>query len=644
MKPLQPYSYSQPRTRDENNSSPESDQLLVDAHKPMKIQQDEDQIQNQENINNINTQFNNHQNMGFPSSMSTKIPQPPSRRRRHMSNDFSYNLSSSSSMFPLSEADRRINTHFDSDSTSEMLPSTESVYHFGCPSSPVKPSDEDRRLEDNLASDDNRLPINNLSTSPIFGNAFTGDDDDNTGFGMLSQSTVVNEPTTATTSINSTDGLRHLNKIFHIISRNSSNLTEEMPLRKRQRVLNPDLMIKLQHLTHFQSRQQTLIKATDEFALDRDGKVYGILLEDTKLPDSYNISLYDDPSFFVVKNKEEASRRCSDIITELFEGDSPIGRVFSLKIENIGLTTLPGQIADFKDLVVYEPEGLVKPILHIHAAKNQLRSISPKIFEITGLEVLSIRENKIARIPGSIEKLTNLKNLNVANNKIKFFPHNILKLNNLEILRIRPNPLVELKDSKYVEEMPKYELAVTTTSNTNTNTNIKILRYIGKLHWITKNLNVGARAKAALKLARNLSTLSDTFNTEQDKMILDMDTDNELFQINEAPSFVPKLTELSLRTISKYPIAKNEILKWKTSVSERLYKLVVRALIHGTNGETCGSCDETIIESVAEVLEWWDLTDAKLIPIKRKFCSGRCVSIWKEKISRLRSGVDDMLL
>ncbi|GMG36966.1 unnamed protein product [[Candida] boidinii] len=124
-----------------------------------------------------------------------------------------------------------------------------------------------------------------------------------------------------------------------------------MPLRKRQRVLNRDLMIKLQHLTHFQSRQQTLIKATDEFALDRDGKVYGILLEDTKLPDSYNISLYDDPSFFVVKNKEEASRKCSDIITELFEGDCTVGRVFSLKIENIGLTTLPGQIADFKDLV-----------------------------------------------------------------------------------------------------------------------------------------------------------------------------------------------------------------------------------------------------------------------------------------------------
>ncbi|OWB84665.1 hypothetical protein B5S33_g3315 [[Candida] boidinii] len=642
MNPLLPYSYSQPKAR-EDNSSPQSDQLLVDAQKPTRIQQDEDQIENQENINNINTQFNN-QSMGFPNSMSNKIPHPPSRRRRHMSNDFSCNLSSSSSMFPLSEADRRINTHFDSDFTSEMLPSTESVYHFGCPSSPVKPSDEDERVEDSLPSDNNRLPINNLSTSPIFGTGFAGEEG-NTGFGMLSQSTVVNEPTTVTNNnTNNTDGLRHLTKRFHGLSRNSSNLTEEMPLRKRQRVLNRDLMIKLQHLTHFQSRQQTLIKATDEFALDRDGKVYGILLEDTKLPESYNISLYDDPSFFVVKNKEEASRKCSDIITELFEGDCTVGRVFSLKIENIGLTTLPGQIADFKDLVVYEPEGLVKPILHIHAAKNQLRSISPKIFEITGLEVLSIRENKIARIPGSIEKLINLKNLNVANNKIKFFPHNILKLDNLEILRIRPNPLVELKDSTYVEEMPKYELAETSTANKNKNTNIKILRYIGKLHWITKNRNVGARATAALKLVRNLSTLSDTFNAEQDKMLLDMDTDNDLFQINEAPSFVPKLTELSLRTISKYSIAKNEILKWKTSVSERLYKLVVRALIHGTNGETCGSCDEIIIESVAEVLEWWDLTDAKLIPIKRKFCSGRCVSVWKENISRLRSGVDDMVI
>ncbi|KAH3668167.1 hypothetical protein OGAPHI_001921 [Ogataea philodendri] len=367
-------------------------------------------------------------------------------------------------------------------------------------------------------------------------------------------------------------------------ARSTSSLTTE-PNRKRQRVFED----------------------TEELALDRDGRVFGVLLPDATFPEGYRPSLYDDPTFFVVRNPDPSSKAAAEIITKLFDQDIDYtSRVYTLELEELGLNSLPRQISDFKDLVLYGPTGIIKPILHIHAAKNQLRSLTPKIFDIEGLEVLSLRGNKIARVPGLIERSTNLKSLNLSNNKLKFLPPNILKLNSLQTLRVRPNPLIEWNTSDNVRSV----------NGNSMEKDGPVLKYLGQLHWISKNKQVSKAALNAIKLARNLSTLQDTdlssMNSEQSHLM-------------GKYQWTPTLTELALRKISDYLISQAELLKWKETVHERVYRLAIKALIHGNNGETCGYCNHTCIESVAELMEWWDFKDAIEIPIKRKFCYSDCI-------------------
>ncbi|GMF05606.1 unnamed protein product [Ambrosiozyma monospora] len=96
--------------------------------------------------------------------------------------------------------------------------------------------------------------------------------------------------------------------------------------------------------------------------------------------------------------------------------------------------------------------------------------------------------------------------------------------------------------------------------------------------------------------------------------------------------WIPKLQELALREISKYATSQSELLRWRQSTATTHYKRALNALINGGNGETCGFCDEVVVEPVAELLEWWDWKDCKSLPVKRKFCCKRCALGWWEGV------------
>ncbi|ODV85440.1 hypothetical protein CANARDRAFT_179465, partial [[Candida] arabinofermentans NRRL YB-2248] len=430
-------------------------------------------------------------------------------------------------------------------------------------------------------------------TSPIF---------------SFSQSTLINEP----------------------ISRNSSSLAE--PLRKRQkRTLllpeNSNLFILRPQSSILQQQQQQSTAPHEQLALDRDGRVYGILLQDSTFPDGYSPKLYDDPTYFVVKNTTVASRRASELITSLFDRDPDERNIkYDLKLEDLGLSSLPEQIADFEDLVVYGTNGIIKPTLHVHASHNELRSITPKLFEITGLEVLTLRDNKIARVPGFIENLKSLKSLNLSNNKIKFLPHNILKMSSLQILRIRPNPLIEASSITVKSEIDPLKLQL--HDDTPFKTGDGELRYVGKLHYIKKTAT--KLPVSAFALSRNLSTLQERSDSV---MFSSFDSDSTSNgNPNEKSNWSPRLTELCLRSISQYLVSQSELIRWKSAAPERIFKLSIKALINGSNGDPCGYCNCIVIEPFAELMEFWDFKDAVSIPIKRRFCSRRCSTIWTDKI------------
>lgn len=88
----------------------------------------------------------------------------------------------------------------------------------------------------------------------------------------------------------------------------------------------------------------------------------------------------------------------------------------------------------------------LKPELQIFLSNNLLTSLSPSLWNLESLTVLSLRNNAITSLPSSISRLTNLVELNVANNQLAYLPFELLQLigpeTPLKKLLVLPNPFV----------------------------------------------------------------------------------------------------------------------------------------------------------------------------------------------------------
>ncbi|KZS94516.1 hypothetical protein SISNIDRAFT_465404 [Sistotremastrum niveocremeum HHB9708] len=79
--------------------------------------------------------------------------------------------------------------------------------------------------------------------------------------------------------------------------------------------------------------------------------------------------------------------------------------------------------------------------IHLYLSNNDISHISPKLFELEKLAVLSLRSNALEEIPPWINRLRNLKELNVGGNQLKWLPSEILDLS-LERLLLQPNQFI----------------------------------------------------------------------------------------------------------------------------------------------------------------------------------------------------------
>jgi hypothetical protein len=448
-----------------------------------------------------------------------------------------------------------------------------------------------------------------------------------------------------------------LSKMVHSLSRHGSTFTE--PTRKKQRMRVDSF--------HSDSKQicnppPTFSKIA-EFAIDRDGHVYGYNLETDRLPENYSPTLYDEPDYFVVKNTPKQLALLSKILDELFEqGITSKNHTATLKLQSIGLTSLPDTIGDIKDYLGFSNGEILKPIIHIDASRNSIRSVNPKIFQIENLEMLSLRSNKIARLSGCIEHAQSLKSLNIAMNKLKFLPHNLLRMKSLEVLATNGNPMIPYTSvDKYfgVDEdlLRFYSAKLDTKQFLNTDKQIK---YFSRIQWLGNTRRVRKKAIQANLMSRSLTTLQDLCYDDNGNIndwtsslsssfTVPTDTQDNInktkmrlrkekqFIIESQTTWVPKLSELSLRQISKYLISQSEVERWQESTNEFVYRRAMSSLIYGAHGETCGHCNETCIESVADMLEWWDLKGSNLVTIKRRFCSKHCAISWMNTLNHFKA-------
>lgn len=434
-----------------------------------------------------------------------------------------------------------------------------------------------------------------------------------------------------------------LGKHIHSISRHGSTFAEPSRKKQRQRITFKEEPL-------FQRISAAQQESEIEFAIDRDGLVYGYHLEKAELPANYSPSSYDEPTYFVVKNSAEQETKISKIVYDAFDQVlNPKNPILVLDLQNMGLNSLPDSICDIKDCYHFSDDGLIKPINHINASNNMLRSINPKLFTTERLEMLSLRNNKIARLSGNIDKAHSLKELNLSMNKLKFLPHNILKLNDLEVLAVSGNPMIpESAVDKYstvdVEILKLYSTKHESKEFLDSGKQIKAF---SKLHWMTQNKQISKQSVRASILSRSLTTLQDMCidsngltSTWNDSVIpesgkLKLRSESQSLLEHETPN-CPRLSEIALKTISDYRISQREISQWKEVTSEFIYKRVMNSLIYGTNGETCGFCYETCVESVAEMLEWWDFKGSQSVTIKRRFCSKNCAYGWRSKLNNIR--------
>lgn len=473
----------------------------------------------------------------------------------------------------------------------------------------------------------NNLPSSEIPSSPYLGSDSSNDVTDNEKSLLVDDQYSLTSPlsTKHRLSQSTTQGFNpHIPKL---LLRNSSSLSDQQPQKKKHRKTYP-------------KEQRKISRDTCELALDREGKVYGIKLEDGALPNGYNPRMYDDPSFFVVPNSREINNRAREVIIASFDRDprAEIYEDYRVNLDGYMLQSLPDELNDFRDLVIYNKKGEIsKPFFHLFASNNKLRSISPRVFDIAGLETLILRDNKLARIPGAIGKAKRLRSINVAQNKIKFFPPTILGLEQLKVVTIRPNRLIELDRNS--PEIYKIELEKG-DKNAKLCSPGRCLRYSGFLHWTTHNTQISAPAVVAMKHSSSNIEANSSFSddpeywqppTDEAKVMRDQE---QTYACRNA-SWCPKLLELVLRKISRYLISQSEIMKWKRSTNDRVYRMAVKALIYGTNEETCGLCHNPVIEPVADIMEWWDFRDCNLLPVKRQFCSGRCAQMWWKRIEPL---------
>ncbi|WPK23101.1 hypothetical protein PUMCH_000326 [Australozyma saopauloensis] len=235
----------------------------------------------------------------------------------------------------------------------------------------------------------------------------------------------------------------------------------------------------------------------------------------------------------------------------------------SVSLAHMQLEDIPDEIKDLNNLVIFENSGHVMRQLYLN--NNNLSMLNPNLFQFTKLNVLSLRQNKLIFIPSSIENLVDLRDLNLSINELRHLPPQILHLSKLHTFRAGPNPFVEVYDNA-------------------TEIELSDLRYEKGLRWVSP-----------IKIKRETSQ-------------------------------VPTLKALCLNTIATYDVTYRETKHWKKSVPKLYHPIIALTISKGKFNERCNECDLIVVEPYATVYEWWNILLNKSIPIKRKFCSGKCVS------------------
>ncbi|MGE5041352.1 MAG: leucine-rich repeat domain-containing protein, partial [Candidatus Levyibacteriota bacterium] len=89
----------------------------------------------------------------------------------------------------------------------------------------------------------------------------------------------------------------------------------------------------------------------------------------------------------------------------------------------------------------------------------KITALSPKIGNLTNLQVLNVTNNQISNIPKEIGNLTNLQELYIGTNNLKTFPEEIGNLKKLKTVQVEGNMLTKEEQQRIQKLLPQASIS-----------------------------------------------------------------------------------------------------------------------------------------------------------------------------------------
>jgi ribosomal protein S27AE len=277
---------------------------------------------------------------------------------------------------------------------------------------------------------------------------------------------------------------------------------------------------------------------------------------------------------------------------------------------------------------------------------------------LTNITVLSLRNNSLQEIPSSITRLPKLFELNIAGNQLESLPWELMNmLRSTEDackVSLRPNPFrvprlsADAELPSHTEEHGSHTDSSSVASTLFRELQMRFIRGRQALN--------GGDADATPKKKRNskeqlifLAPSRIIFResdgavarsamhqgTEEEDAWEAPVLDKQYPPMSEASSTAPSLFELALRSAQlSYDLrdVSSDLPKDTPSTVARALEQAAHGVEYGN--ERCSTCSKSFVVARAEWLEYWfhgheyyDLSEEKILPFKRKACSWDCAQV-----------------
>jgi hypothetical protein len=313
------------------------------------------------------------------------------------------------------------------------------------------------------------------------------------------------------------------------------------------------------------------------------------------------------------------------------------------------------------DLTQPPSEDLFAPLtpsIQLFLYGNLLTSLPSELFNLTNITVLSLRNNSLQDIPPSITRLTKLAELNIAGNQLRNLPWELMNMlrrtEDVCKVSLRPNPF-NVPSLSTEAELPTHPRPTDNQADHSDATSL--LRRQLEMRFIRgrQALN-GGDSDATPKKKRNskeqlifLAPSKITFRecdgaVVRSPLCMGFEKENawEMPVLDaqhpprsDASTTAPSLFELALRSAQ----LSYNLRDVSSTLSMDTPPTVCRALEEAARGaeygnELCSTCSNPFVVARAEWIEYWfhgheyyDLSEEKILPFKRKACSWSCAQV-----------------